>query len=319
MDTSESTLLKSSGRRKKNGRAFTLIELLVVIGIIAILVAILVPSLSMARANAVSVACKTLLRGYGIAFMTYASEYDQYHVDAYKFLDYSTGLPRYLSDKSFQKVARCPGDGLTLEMKRMGPLGKNSSVFASTGQNYLIKDANGDEVYPEVSIGANDNALSATHRPAGGSTVEAVFWVKRGAIEADSIDSTKTILFGDWQNNLRASSSDATPDPAGLTGAILQTAIKGASPAPDGVIGNIAFRHRGAANGVFLDGHVSEVRATSSLVADGHDFASGSSWGSKGTAQLYKMYYPFGPGRTSSGYILYMDTEGSVLPGIVIK
>ena len=56
--------------------AFTLIELLVVVSIIALLVAILLPALSAARAQAKSVLCKTNLRTMGQAEIVYAHEYD---------------------------------------------------------------------------------------------------------------------------------------------------------------------------------------------------------------------------------------------------
>jgi prepilin-type N-terminal cleavage/methylation domain-containing protein/prepilin-type processing-associated H-X9-DG protein len=63
-----------SGTRK----AFTLIELLVVIGILAILMAVLLPTLQSARAQARQVACRAHLRDLGVALTIYVTDNDQW-------------------------------------------------------------------------------------------------------------------------------------------------------------------------------------------------------------------------------------------------
>ena len=63
-----------NSRRAPGARAFTLVELLVVVGIIAILIAILMPALRRAREQANGVACASNQRQIMMAFLLFAAD-----------------------------------------------------------------------------------------------------------------------------------------------------------------------------------------------------------------------------------------------------
>lgn len=91
-------------------RGFTLVELLVVIGILAVLVAILVPALSGARKSAKKTVCGTHLHQMGIATEMYYNEYGCYPPHKWKMPDgtndrWPSAVAEYLRS---EKLQICP-------------------------------------------------------------------------------------------------------------------------------------------------------------------------------------------------------------------
>ncbi len=136
----------------KKNRAFTLTELLIVIAIIALLMAIMVPTLSLARKKSKALVCASGMRQISIAFRNYANYNNNRIIKASKIMNASNpwiwALLPYIdgdTDKSnsWDKPAElwfCPSD------KDPYPIG-----YAPHGQQYTSYAPSG--YYKEASKG----------------------------------------------------------------------------------------------------------------------------------------------------------------------
>ncbi len=241
--------------------AFTLIELLVVISVISLLVSIILPSLNKARVLAKKAVCQGSLKGYQFASEMYAADNDDVLMDSYSHLDPDRGVPKYWGSKGIlpENIARCCADQTTESLGRLGRFSQYGNLA--------------------VSIGCNENTMSASARMT--SMGPMAFWIKRNALRGIP---SQMMTWADWQDNL--------PDTDTTKG------IAAVVKPDDSGMGTLCFRHDGASNAAFLDGHVGDMRPTIELTNDGHDLAN-TDWpkpsGVTSIKQSFKCFYPFGP------------------------
>lgn len=135
---------------KLNRTGFTLIELLVVISIISLLISILLPSLSAARARARQVKCAANLKQFGVYFVQYAADNkDQTPLSANQYNTLPTWFSvmgpmmgpaayDYTNGTSFS-IWQCPENNL--QIKRIGTAGgEEQGSYMINGWGYTGGD-----------------------------------------------------------------------------------------------------------------------------------------------------------------------------------
>jgi prepilin-type N-terminal cleavage/methylation domain-containing protein len=243
----------------KKPQGFTLIELLVVIAVIALLMGILLPSLSKAKEQAKKIVCSAHTKGLGVALLMYADDYDRktHHSPNRGMWDNAYLRPAkvtpfnpddtyaywgvaYLPYASTKKIFRCPGTRRTDDWPEdgWGVAYQEYFKYCSYGINgYVTWNAkDGRNIKIDHDFKKHD---------------EVIVFQDHIEQKLDSIDSDMFCLGPGDSINLR----QWRPARQGGTGF-----VDGDWPGYDTV--GECFRHVKTSDTCWLDGHVSTIKET---------------------------------------------------------
>lgn len=196
-------------------RAFTLIELLVVVAIIALLVGILLPSLTAARQRAKKVACAGNLKSIGQCIQMYcganSDRFPYARYMPYPFVSSMTAypaLPGALVDElgKDNKAFKCPGDtqvfGLTRTVSGVEQICNSSFTYNASLCGELLAES----FFVKI-MGFPDSEVPVAYDYDNG-----IFKLTTDEeIEVSPFHAKRNLLFADWHVGNYADTADPMP------------------------------------------------------------------------------------------------------------
>jgi prepilin-type N-terminal cleavage/methylation domain-containing protein/prepilin-type processing-associated H-X9-DG protein len=265
-------------------RGFTLVELLVVIGIIAVLVGILLPSLNAARRQARTIQCASSMRQFGLANSMYAAEQRGWCVPIKTaansnpdrtFWTTNTYVPWY-ADPTMRQILLMPVPPIT--KTGAGGTYSTSDWVENWPDGLLCPEASVSRELKKGTIthcfGWNRVTLGHIGDPGRTRTLSQAFnaglfvqlsAIPRSAEKMQLTDGNWFYLDGPWMDNTSPATSGSGPaaDPATSSPADWRTkwnVFNDREPNGSNPPITVSYRHKEGANVLFYDGHVSWMR-----------------------------------------------------------
>ncbi len=221
-------------------RAFTLIELLVVIAIIAILAALLLPSLSRAKEKAQTVACLNHLKQLQVCWTMYATDHQDRLPPNNSVYDINTGQPIPGLDLS---QTWCPGNAradtntLNIESGHLFPYNRNAGIYRCPSDRAPVEPLGGGTLPLPRTRSFN---MSQSINGLGGPN-SSLYWIPSYQRTADIKEPVKIFVFGEVHEG-------------GILDALFGVPMRG-SPWEGMWFDLPAGRHNKGCNFSFADGH----------------------------------------------------------------
>jgi prepilin-type processing-associated H-X9-DG protein/prepilin-type N-terminal cleavage/methylation domain-containing protein len=228
-------------------KAFTLVELLVVIGIIALLIALLLPALGRALESAKSTQCLSNLHELGVAWMNYATNNKgNIYMGAYTNT-VGTGTQNYYWYEGIDETVT--PNVIHLEWGYLYPYMPNGGVRNCPSVKDIGYISNLD------AVGANDPFPIAYGYASSIFNSGASKLVMDGKLNLSMITSSADTFW--WGDNASYCPIAQGENPAGV---LLKGLLDAPNPSAPGFNEAFQGRHNGFGNVLWFDGHVTSVK-----------------------------------------------------------